>query len=110
MALIKNKMTDLGVEANYWKVTMISIDRFMKTGSFSLSLFMTRGAKQFIETYTVPMLESEEAYIECFESGEYKDVFTGCYEYAKKYIEFFKDAVDDEEELLYKESLRNTKH
>ena len=51
MALIKNKMTDLGVEAGYWKVTMISVDRYMKTGSFSLALFINKGAKQFINLY-----------------------------------------------------------
>lgn len=100
MALIKKKLTDMGIEADYWKVHMISIDRHMQNGSFSISLYGKKGAKQFIETHTVPIMDSVTDYIECFETCGYKDIQTSCYAYAKKHIDFFKDAIDDEEENL----------
>lgn len=98
MALIKNKMTDFGIEASYWKLTMLSMDRFTKEGSFSLSLFLTKGAEKFIETYTVVIYNDKVAYAECFENATHKDIQTSCYMYAKKNVEYFKDAEDDEEE------------
>lgn len=98
MALIKNKMTDFGIEANYWKLTMMSMDRFTMEGSFSLSLFLNKEAEKFIETYTVVIYGDEALYNECFENATHKDVQTSCYEYAKKNVEYFKDAEDDPEE------------
>lgn len=98
MALIKKKMTDFGIEANYWKLTMLSMDRFTEEGSFSLSLFLTKGAEKFIETYTVVIYGDEALYNECFENSTHKDIQTSCYMYAKKNVEYFKDSTDDPDE------------
>ena len=106
MALIKTKETTLGIEANYWKITMISIDRASKNGSFSLSLYTKKGAKDFIESTATIIFEDEEKFKECFENSSYKDIYTSIYEYTKKNVEYFTDAEDDEEEKLYKESLK----
>lgn len=98
MALLKNKTTDFGVEANYWKVSMVSIDRNLKEASFSLNLYKQRGDDLFFETYTVTDLmgiEDKTNYEKYFESTEYTDIYNACYNYAKNEIEFFKDAVSD---------------
>lgn len=101
MALIKATETDFGITASYWKITMISIDRHMREGSFSLSLYVNKDSKQFIKTETISLmlLNDTDVFIKCFESHDF-NVYKACYEYAKANVEFFKDAVDDEEELL----------
>jgi len=98
MALIKNKMTDFEVEAGYWKVDMVSIDRHLKETSFSLNLYLSKDTKKFFESYTVSLLNTEDKtlYNQYFETLTYKDVYTACYEYTKAHEEYFKDAESDE--------------
>lgn len=98
MALLKEKQTEYGVTANYWKVEMVSIDRHMKEANFSLNLYVNKDAKQFIETYTVSDLmgqQDKSKYESYFESDTYKDIYAACYAYAKDNIDYFKDAVSD---------------
>lgn len=102
MAFIKEKETDFGITANYWRLSMISIDRDMKEASFSFNLYFKKGAKQFIESYVVSDfmgLEDKTLYNEYFESGKYPNLYTMCYEYAKKYVDFFKDAISDNTDI-----------
>lgn len=101
MALIKNKVTRFGIEAGYWKVGMISKDRHMKEASYSLNLYLKKGADDFIESYTVSLLgmQDKTMYNEYFEGQKYPDIETACYEHAKKYEEFFKDAISDNTDI-----------
>lgn len=104
MALIKNKTTDFGIEANYWKVSMITIDRNLQEATFSICLYLNKNAKAFIECYSVISLlnkEDKTLFEEYFGThNTYRDVYNACYEYVKKYEDYFKDAIDDEEEKL----------
>lgn len=95
MAFIKEKETDFGLTANYWKLAMITIDRNMKEASFSFNLYFKKDAKQFIDTYIVSDFmgnPDKTLYEEYFESDKYPHIFIACHDYAKKYVEFFKDA------------------
>ncbi|HAK44056.1 MAG TPA: hypothetical protein DCM59_16905 [Clostridium sp.] len=101
MALIKNKVTRFGIEAGYWKVSMISIDRHMKEAAYSLHLYLKKGASDFIESYTVSLLgmEDKSMYLEYFEGDKYPNIYTACYEHAKTHEEFFKDAFSDNTDI-----------
>lgn len=99
--LIKSKMTNLGVEANYWRLSMISIDRHMKEASFSLNLYISKesyeNGSQFIESYNVSLLglEDKTIYESYFETNAYTSVYDACYAYAKSHDEYFMDAIED---------------
>lgn len=101
MALIKNKMTDFGVEANYWKVNMIAIDRSRYEVSVTLNLYIVKDATQFLETISITLAEIEDReeratrFNQYFNGSNYPNIYTACYEYAKEYIEYFSDAVSD---------------
>lgn len=102
MALIKSKMTGFGIEAEYWKVTMISVDRDRKELSLSLNLYLAKGANQFLESIGITLneLEPEERiarYNQYFENDYYPNLYTACYQYAKDFVPFFVDAVSDVE-------------
>ncbi|WP_346961235.1 hypothetical protein [Clostridium sp.] len=104
MALIKEKMTQFGIPASYWKVSMVSIDRNMKEAAFSLNLYITKDAKNFIESFTISSLmgkEDKTLYEEYFENkdGKFTDIYNICYEYAKNHEEFFKDAISDNTDI-----------
>ncbi|MCW6094542.1 hypothetical protein LAV60_15330 [Clostridium sporogenes] len=96
MALIKEKITDYGVPANYWKIGMVSIDRVARNGSCSLHLYIQKGAKAFIESRAV--FFEEDKFDNYFGTDilKYKDIYTACYAYVKDNDEYFADAVTDE--------------
>lgn len=115
MALIKEKVIkNYGINASYWKVGMMSIDTNLKDVVFSLNLYvnkdLSREENTFIDTYTVSDLmglEDKTLYNKYFgeDNGKnYKDWQTACYHFAKENVEFFMDAIDDEEELLREEN------
>lgn len=95
MALYKEKQTEYGVNAGYWKIGMISIDKTNKEGSYSLFLYISKEATKPIESIGVSLLSMEDKtrYYECFEPED-KDIYKACYEDAKKYEEYFKDATN----------------
>ena len=67
--MIKKKiMTDLGVEAEIWKVGYISLDRVNKYGSVTMCLYFNETAKQYIKSVVEPIL-SPELFDEYFENG-----------------------------------------
>lgn len=99
MALQKNKMTDFGIEASYWKIGMVTIDRQMKEATISINLFLNKDSEKFIETYIVSSLmgkDDKKLYNKYFEykNNEYTDIYNACYMYAKENEEYFKDAID----------------
>lgn len=106
MALIKKKLTEYGIEAEYWKLSRFTVDTIRKEVFFTLNLYLNAENSQGRElgdyTFASTLLDSEvfeEQYNVYFreDRGEkYKDIYTACYMYAKDNIEFFKDAVDDE--------------
>ena len=115
MALIKEKETKFKVKADYWKVGMMTIDTNMKEVNFSLNLYFDKESANtkdaFLETYSVTELmgiEDKTMYNKYFgeDKGKtYKDWQTACYMYVKENVEFFKDAVDDEEEIALKNNI-----
>ena len=108
MALIKKVMTEYGVEAEYWKVSRVSIDTIKKEVAFTLNLYLNK-EQQLRElgdrTFASAILTKEEfepqydKYFRKDEGENYKDIYTSCYMYAKEHIEFFKDAKDDADEI-----------
>lgn len=102
MALIKEKSTEFGLLASYWKIDMITIDRRMKEVSFCINLYMNKDAKNFIETYVVSQLmgkQDKTLFNQYFgeDINNFTDIYNACYEYTKDNEEFFKDAISDNE-------------
>lgn len=109
MALIKNKLTQYGVAANYWKISRIAIDTIKKEVVFTLNLYASKENQAIeLEDYTFASVlmtteEFEPLYEKYFREDKgqtYKDIYTACYVYAKENIEFFADAEDDDEESM----------
>lgn len=94
MALSKNKMTDFGIEAGYWKVCMVSINRCNREASFSLNLFLSKDSNKFLESYVVTIIGNDELYSKYFESKLFTDIHNACYICTKDTQEYFKDAID----------------
>ena len=95
MALIKNEMTKYGVEGEYWKMGSFTFDRIKVEGAYTLMLYFNKGAKSYIECKTIPLYGAA-----CFGRirailGAGSDIVHACYEDAKKYSEYFRDALDD---------------
>lgn len=88
---IKEKMTQFGIPAKYWKLGMITIDRNLKEASYSLNLYISPEAPNFIDGYTVSLLgmEDKTQYNEYFEGNKYGNIYAACYEHAKNHEEFF---------------------
>ena len=67
--MIKKKiMTDLGVEAEIWKVGYISLDRVNKYGSITMCLYVSETASKYIYSIVEPIL-SPEVFDTYFENG-----------------------------------------
>lgn len=101
MALIKNEMTDYGVEANYWKVAMLSIDRVNSVGSFSLMLYKDReqsknNPDKFFKDKVYYI--NREVYPYIFENME-TNLYLIAYNHIKTTDDYFKDAISDNEEV-----------
>ena len=105
MALIKEVNTPFGVPASYWKVGYVSIDRFSKYGSISFNLFITKEAENYIDSHTICLDDPEQFEIFFGKSsiGQFRDVYHASYEYTKINSEFFADAVDDPQEMIYRD-------
>lgn len=98
MALIKNKETNYGIEASYWRIGYVSLDRINKYGSISLNLFFNKDAKDYIDSKTV-IIETAEEYEKFFSTEalqNYKDIYHASYEFVKSKDEYFKNANIDE--------------
>ena len=69
MEMIKKKiMTDVGVEAEIWKVGYISLDRVNKYGSITICLYVSETASKYIYSIVEPIL-SPEVFDTYFENG-----------------------------------------
>ena len=67
--MIKKKvMTELGIEAEIWKIGYISLDRVNKYGSVTACLYVNEDATKHILTVVEPIL-SEELFDLYFENG-----------------------------------------
>ena len=67
--MIKKKiMTDLGVEAEIWRVGYISLDRVNKYGSITMCLYVSETASKYIYSIVEPIL-SPEVFDIYFENG-----------------------------------------
>lgn len=67
--MIKHKiMTDLGIEAEIWKVGYISLDRVNKYGSITMCLYLTEDATQYLTKVTEIIINPEE-FDTYFENG-----------------------------------------
>ena len=67
--MIKKKiMTDLGVEAEIWKVGFISLDRVNKYVSITICLYVSETASKYIYSIVEPIL-SPEVFDTYFENG-----------------------------------------
>lgn len=100
MALIKEKLTRFGIPASYWKVDMITIDRRMQEASFCINLYFNKDAKDYIDTHIVTVMmgnPDKTLFNQYFgeDVNGYPDIYTTCYEFAKNHEDFFKDAIDD---------------
>lgn len=95
-------MTSFGISASYWRVEFHMINARDKEASFTLKLFFDKNATTPVDEYVVSELvgmEDKTLYEKYFGVGN-KDFInwqTACYMYAKDNIEFFKDAIPDEE-------------
>lgn len=98
MALIKNQQTTYGIEASYWRVGYVSLDRVSKYGSITLNLFFNKEAKDYIDSRTV-VIETPEEYDNFFSVQalqEYRNIYHAAYEFAKSKDEYFVNAnIDD---------------
>ena len=105
MALIKEKDTTFGVKASYWKIGLMVVNTMEKEVSFTLKLLVNKAATSPIDEYVVADLmglEDKTLYNKYFAEDKgktYKDWQTACYMYAKAHVKFFKDAVDDPDEI-----------
>lgn len=99
MALLKEKSTNYGISAAYWRVGMITIDTHRKEACFSMFLYYDKNAKEYLESFAVTDLmglEDKTLFDKYFKSNDYKDIYNACYGYAKENVEFFMDAIGDE--------------
>lgn len=105
MALIKETfIEELGITASYWKVKYLSLDSDEEEGSFTIGLYSKKGMKNPLKSYCiVDMMGNQDKTLfrKYFKDMgvNYKDWQTACYMFAKDNIEFFKDAVDDPDEI-----------
>lgn len=106
MALIKEThLEDLGITASYWRVKYLSLDADGEEGSFSIGLYARKGLKKPLKTICITEMmgnSDKTLYNKYFRDlgKTYKDWQTACYMFAKENIDFFKDALDDPEEVL----------
>lgn len=57
MLLIKDTLTEYGVSADIWRVGLCTFDTIRKEGSYSLMLFITMDAENFVATETISLNE-----------------------------------------------------
>ena len=85
--MIKKKvMTELGIEAEIWKVGYISLDRVNKYGSITMCLYLTEEAPQYILKVTETILDAA-TFDKYFENGG--DVIENAELFMKENCEMF---------------------
>ncbi len=109
MALIKEFETPQYAIGSYWKVSGICIDKNFEIANFALYLYKSKEVSDkdpiaYMYCWGVNELMSMDdktLFNKYFrDKGQiYKDIDTACYMYAKEHVEFFKDAVDDDDEI-----------
>lgn len=119
MGLIKEKALENGAVVSYWRVDMISLDKGRGQITFALLGYCSKeiavnNSQMFLDCASVGDFfegENRELFNYYFRDcgANFKDIDTACYEYAKEHVEFFKDAVDDEEENEYQIELLKKK-
>ena len=101
MALIKKLMTPIGVEADYWRITRIDVDKIAFSCYIEIRLYYTKHADQSIDS-KVEMITEKEKFVEFFSSialkESFTDIYNAAYEFVKRYDPFFADAETDEED------------
>ena len=90
---LKIESLNLEVEAKLWKLGFTSFDDIEKKMSFTLHLYKDANSEQFIESYTVTdLMTNDDKYIFDLYFNSELDRKTACYKYAIDCVEFFKDA------------------
>ena len=70
--MIKKKvMTELGIEAEIWKVGYISLDRVNKYGSVTMCLYFTETAEQYIKSVVDYVDENDDKNVSYIASVAY---------------------------------------
>lgn len=112
MGLIKPHETEIGVTASYWKLGSFTIDTVRKEASFIFHLYIDKGASKPIESLCIDDFITKSwsdidsdvyanarfDYYFNNKGKNFKDWQTACYVYAKEFVPFFADAVDDPDE------------
>ena len=100
MALIK-KNDDFGFSADYWRVINISIDLISRTGMVFLGLYYDKDTKRHIDTRVISVYgEDFDKYFSKDNILNFSDLYEAGYICTKENLEYFKDAEDDEDELM----------
>ena len=98
MALIKENL-DYGILANYWKVININLDTISKTGFICIALYVIKDANKFLETKTLNVyVDMFDKYFSKDNIVNYDDIYAASYYCIKENLEYFEDAIDDEDE------------
>lgn len=100
MALIKENL-DYGFKANYWRIINVSIDILSNTAMVSIALYTNKEAQKSLEVRTVNAYN--DTFLKYFSKRNiinYKDLYEASYFFLKENDEYFKEAKDDNEELL----------
>ena len=102
MALIKKIITPIGVEAEYWRITNINVDKLGMSCEIVLRLFYNKEAKQSIDS-RVEMITDKFKFVQFFSAialqSSFNDIYNAAYEYVKANSEFFADAITDDEQF-----------
>ena len=98
----KKIMTPIGVEADYWRITNINVDKLGMSCEIVLRLFYNKEAKQSIDS-RVEMIADKFKFVQFFSAialqSSFNDIYNAAYEYVKANSEFFADAITDDEQF-----------
>lgn len=98
MALIKEN-NDFGIPLSYWKITGINVDRRNNIALIYIDLFAKKGADRGISMRSFYI--TDENFDKYFSANlGFDDIYQAGYESIKMCDEYFKDAEDDEDELM----------
>lgn len=99
MALIKNTRTKYGVEADYWRIETVTIDKRLSEGSIVIYLYLSPEAEEPLDYRVITIADrsdKEDLFDRYFSSRtEHSNILESCYNLVKEVDTFFIDAVDD---------------
>ena len=102
MALIKKVKTAIGVEADYWRICKIDIDKIGFSCTMDIRLFYNKEASRSIEG-RIEMITDKAKFVQFFSAialqTSFNDIYNAAYEYVKAYSPFFADAITDDEQF-----------